>query len=218
MSCSSFLSFSKWRKHIIHCNHLVTVPGKDRASRIWKTRGRPSVTPQSISIPWNVASSYTRILSLKPYASNTNCWSETSAFRMMWWRLHKGHLPISLGLLSFRTSDEKNGNSSCWWVKVDTGDLSPRCQVCLQGSERGHKYSSARDKGFLLLQINLINIWFLRGCKEMTPCGYMCVPLSVSDFWGMVMCSDIAVPVKSARERPQPWEERTGFSPRMRSS
>lgn len=28
----------------------------------------------------------------------------------------------------------------------------------------------------------------------MTPCCYMCVPLSVSDFWGMVMCSDIACP------------------------
>lgn len=51
MSCSSFLSFPKWRKHIIHCSHPVTVPEKDRASRIWKTRGRPSVTPQSISIP-----------------------------------------------------------------------------------------------------------------------------------------------------------------------
>lgn len=51
MSCSSFLSFPKWRKSIIHYSHPVTVPEKDRASRIWKTRGRPSVTPQSISIP-----------------------------------------------------------------------------------------------------------------------------------------------------------------------
>lgn len=42
--CPGSPSLPKQRKYIIHCYHPVTVFEKDRASRVWKEEGKPSIT------------------------------------------------------------------------------------------------------------------------------------------------------------------------------